>query len=104
MGATHDRVEEFLDKSHHVPRKLAKDKKRVERQKVSTLHLQQFFNMKDYPLQINARTKKMWEDEALFRKYYLRLVYIANREAPVPLIETYVAAKWREVMASSCPR
>ena len=77
----------------------AKSKKRVERQKISTLQLQQFFQMKDYPIPINARTKKMWEEKEVFRKYYLPLVYIANCEAQLPLIETYVAAKWREVMA-----
>ena len=82
-----------------TPMGKGKSKKRVERQKISTLQLQHFFQMKDYPIPINARTKKMWEEKERFGKYYLPMVYIANSEAPMPLIETYVAAKWREVMA-----
>ena len=68
-----------------------------QKEKITTKQIENFFGMKEYPIIVNHR--KMWEDIEEFRKYYIPLVYIANPTAHVRLLETYVEAKWREIMA-----
>ena len=82
-----------------ITRKAEGKRARVGRERISTKQLQHFFYMRDYPISINSRTKKLWGEKERFRTHYLPMIYIANRQAHLQLLETYVAAKWREVMA-----
>ena len=76
-----------------------KSKTKKPKEKITTNHLQYFFGMKEYPLILNLRNQKMWENMEVFRNYYMPLVYIVNSTVHVRLLETYMEAKWREVMA-----
>ena len=67
--------------------------------KITTKQLQQFFGLKDYPIIINQLNRKLWEDKQKFRQFYLPLAYLFNPGVHLLLIEAYLEAKWREVMA-----
>ena len=69
------------------------------KRKITTKQLQQFFGLKDYPVIINQLNQKLWEGKQKFRQFYLPLVYLFNPGVHLLLIETYLEAKWREVMA-----
>ena len=69
------------------------------KRKITTKQLQQFFGLKDYPIIINQLNRKLWEDKQKFRQFYLPLVYLFNPGVHLLLIEAYLEAKWREVMA-----
>ena len=74
-------------------------KPRVPKLIITTQQIQHFFGLKDFPVIINQRNQKIWEDKEKFREFYLPLVYIFNPGVHLLLIETYMEAKWREVMA-----
>ena len=74
-------------------------KPRVPKLIITTKQIQHFFGLKDFPVIINQRNQKIWEDKEKFREFYLPLVYIFNPGVHLLLIETYMEAKWREVMA-----
>ena len=69
------------------------------KEKITTKQIQYFCGMKEYPIIVNPRNQKLWEDIAIFRKYYIPLVYTANPTIHIRLLETYMEAKWREIMA-----
>ena len=74
-------------------------KKSISKWKITTKQLQHFFGLKEYPVIINQLNQKLWEDKQKFRQFYLPLVYLFNSGVHLLLIETYLEAKWREVMA-----
>ena len=74
-------------------------KTKKSKEKITTKQIEHFFGMKEYPIIVNHRNRKIWEDIEVFRNYYVPLVYIANPTAHVRLLETYVEAKWREIMS-----
>ena len=74
-------------------------KPRVPKLIITTKQIQHFFGLKDFPVIINQRNQKIWEDKEKFREFYLPLVYTFNPGVHLLLIETYMEAKWREVMA-----
>ena len=79
--------------------KNTKTKPKKPKEKITTNQIQYFFGMKEYPIIVNHRNQKIWEDIEIFRNYYIPLVYIANPTVHVRLLETYMEAKWREIMA-----
>ena len=74
-------------------------KKSISKWKITTNQLQHFFGLKEYPVIINQLNQKLWEDKQKFRQFYLPLVYLFNPGVHLLLIETFLEAKWREVMA-----
>ena len=74
-------------------------KKSISKWKITTKQLQHFFGLKEYPVIINQLNQKLWEDKQKFRQFYLPLVYLFNPGVHLLLIEAYLEAKWREVMA-----
>ena len=72
---------------------------KVPKEKITTQQIRYFLGLKEYPIIVNQVNLKLWEDTEKFRKFYLPLVYLANPGVPFPLLETYLQAKWREIMA-----
>ena len=66
---------------------------------ITMTQIQDFIGIKDKPISVSQVNQKLWEDIEKFKKFYLLLVFLVNPGVPSLVLETYIQAKWREVMA-----
>ena len=92
-------IPQVLEKQTTITETIPSVKTKKSKEKITTKQIEHFFGIKEYPIIVNHRNRKIWEDIEVFRNYYVPLVYIANPTAHVRLLETYVEAKWREIMS-----
>ena len=92
-------IPQVLEKQTTITETIPSVKTKKSKEKITTKQIEHFFGIKEYPITVNHRNRRIWEDIEVFRNYYVPLVYIANPTAHVRLLETYVEAKWREIMS-----
>ena len=58
-----------------------------------------YLGLKEYPVIVTERSKRLWAELAQFEKFYLPLVAISNPGKDPHAMKTLVQAKWNQIIS-----